>query len=399
MTDVFISYARADRSWTERLDKVLRKNGFSVWWDHDLTPGHEFSDEIEKALQAAKSVIVIWSEHSAASTFVRDEARIAKDFNKLIPVRAPDFDPRRLPMGFGALQTLLVTDRDGILKRVGALSGREWNPPPETIGRGFSKWLNHTYHAHRWPILSIGGLALAAGLGIFVYLNEQEKLCEGVPKENLRTTMWGNIQKDYLEFAETQAKQLLRCDPHNVSGLAGMGAITFYQASYTASANWFGKALAERPHHQILPANLADALVEAGRYEEALESLALLDQSKQSTQYKLGRAHLLSGSYKKSREVLTNVATSFGEEARAGKARILEAAAEFKMTDNVTGAAREMLLKSANEHLKIGISQDSEYWEDLLAGRTKNKNEPFGEIGKIIQHYRSNALQSGISPF
>ena len=97
MADIFISYARDDRDKIERLRKTLEAQGWSVWWDRNLTGGGEFSKEIETELNAAKAVIVAWSKQGADSPWVRDEASLAKKQNKLFPIRLDQEPP---PLGF-----------------------------------------------------------------------------------------------------------------------------------------------------------------------------------------------------------------------------------------------------------------------------------------------------------
>jgi len=107
MADVFVSYARVDKSRVAPLVAAIEARGWSVWWDPAITPGQEFDDEIEAELSAAKAVVVVWTPVSVTSRWVRGEAREAADRGILVPVR---FDQARLPMDVRALHT---TDIDG----------------------------------------------------------------------------------------------------------------------------------------------------------------------------------------------------------------------------------------------------------------------------------------------
>ena len=86
LADLFISYARVDHDQTAQLAQALERRGLSVWWDRELVGGDEFSAEIEKALEAAGAVIVCWSAAGAKSRWVKDEASLAADANKLISI-------------------------------------------------------------------------------------------------------------------------------------------------------------------------------------------------------------------------------------------------------------------------------------------------------------------------
>ena len=99
MADIFISYKSEERALPEALASDLRAAGYSVWWDVDLVGGAAFRAQILEQLTAARAVIVIWTPASVRSEFVLDEADHAKREGKLIPVRAPELDPRRHPLG------------------------------------------------------------------------------------------------------------------------------------------------------------------------------------------------------------------------------------------------------------------------------------------------------------
>ena len=73
-TDIFISYAREDRSRVKPLAQLLQAEGWSVWWDPEIPVGLSFDDVIDKALDAARCVIVVWTETSRGSRWVKTEA-------------------------------------------------------------------------------------------------------------------------------------------------------------------------------------------------------------------------------------------------------------------------------------------------------------------------------------
>jgi len=103
MADVFLSYASADRPRIAPLAKALTAAGFSVWWDRDIRAGTDFAEAIELELRAAKAVVVAWSESSVSSPWVRDEASLAREASKLVPLRLDATTP---PMGFRQIQAI-----------------------------------------------------------------------------------------------------------------------------------------------------------------------------------------------------------------------------------------------------------------------------------------------------
>lgn len=96
---MFISYSKADAAAAQRVADALRASGLSVWWDTTgLAPGGEFSAEIERQLDAAKHVLVLWSKKAARSEWVRDEADHAKRQGKLVAAIIDDL--ALPPIGF-----------------------------------------------------------------------------------------------------------------------------------------------------------------------------------------------------------------------------------------------------------------------------------------------------------
>ena len=107
MADVFVSYARADRSRVEPLVHALESQGYSVWWDPEIAAGQEFDELIAQELQSAGCVLAVWTETSVASRWVRGEARDAADRGLLVPVR---FGRVQLPIDVRAIHTTDLDD-------------------------------------------------------------------------------------------------------------------------------------------------------------------------------------------------------------------------------------------------------------------------------------------------
>jgi hypothetical protein len=117
--DVVVSYSRRDSPVAEPLIRYLRGEGINVWWDRELYSGEDLHDAIVAALDAAKAVIVIWSDAAAASHWVRDEARRAVRKSKLITAHVPGFDLDKIPLGFGERRCDNVEDRAQIVRALG----------------------------------------------------------------------------------------------------------------------------------------------------------------------------------------------------------------------------------------------------------------------------------------
>jgi len=105
--DIFISYANKDRQVAERLDAKLREDGWNVFWDRQIDAGAEWNEEIQRALQEARCVLVLWSAASRKSFWVRGEAADAFEREVYVPVLIDETEPPRL---FRHVQTLSIAN-------------------------------------------------------------------------------------------------------------------------------------------------------------------------------------------------------------------------------------------------------------------------------------------------
>ena len=173
MADVFISYARENQAFAQRLAEAVRREGFVVFWDDDLPPHLSYGEVIEEKIGNARAAIVVWSKDAAASEWVRAEADLARSHKKLIQT---SIDDHPLPMPFNQIQYAAIGDWNGepdhpgwrkVRSSLAALSGRE--PPPVTAPPITAPPKASAPPARRRsaavPAAFIGGLVVLAALG------------------------------------------------------------------------------------------------------------------------------------------------------------------------------------------------------------------------------------------
>jgi adenylate cyclase len=147
MADVFVSYARSDKPRVTTLVAAIERQGWSVWWDPEISPGEEFDRKITEAIRGAAAVLVVWSPQSVESRWVRGEAREGARLGRLVPVRIDGAD---IPID---LRSLHATNLDGwtgdaqapqaqelfraltaLIGHPGVLSAARPEGEPETLG-------------------------------------------------------------------------------------------------------------------------------------------------------------------------------------------------------------------------------------------------------------------------
>lgn len=74
-----------------------------MWWDTEIRAGSAYRPIIERELDAAGCVVVLWSSASVKSHWVVDEAQSGADRNVLLPVL---IDNTTIPLGFRQIQTV-----------------------------------------------------------------------------------------------------------------------------------------------------------------------------------------------------------------------------------------------------------------------------------------------------
>jgi len=88
-SDVFVSYASQDVATANAIVATLEKNGLRCWIaPRDVTPGSQYADEIVGAINDARVLVLVLSQHAVASPHVgREIERAASKRRRVIALR------------------------------------------------------------------------------------------------------------------------------------------------------------------------------------------------------------------------------------------------------------------------------------------------------------------------
>jgi hypothetical protein len=111
MAEIFISYEKTDLAHAEMLADMLERRGWATFWDRTIPAGSTWRKTIGRELDAARCVVVLWSEASKESRWVLEEAEDALGRGVLLPVLIEDgVQP---PIGFRSIQAGNLANWDG----------------------------------------------------------------------------------------------------------------------------------------------------------------------------------------------------------------------------------------------------------------------------------------------
>jgi hypothetical protein len=106
---VFICYSRKDEDFVVKLRNNLKSREVPVWYDGDIPPGENFDKAVEKALKECTHILVILSQSSVDSDWVRGEWLSALDEKKIVvPIL---YTPCAMPIRLKPIQYIDFTSR------------------------------------------------------------------------------------------------------------------------------------------------------------------------------------------------------------------------------------------------------------------------------------------------
>ena len=327
MADVFLSYARGNLKAAQRIAAHLESCGYSLWFDESLPAHRAFSEVIEEQLEAARSVVVLWSGEAVASQWVRSEANRGRENGRLVQVR---LDDARLPMPFDQIQCADLHDWNGdtaapawrcVTDSIADLTGREATGAPSPAG-----W-------RRRRVLVGGGavaVATAAGVAGWRYLERPkvspqaqlliQKGMDALQQNDALETQdpgssltaiallsdatqaapesamaWGGlamayaVRKRVVELSErpgidarsrAAARTALELDPAEGRALGALRMLEPVYRNWAAVERGNREALSKSPRIPILLFVMSDMLGNVGRWKEATEFSNRFDRRK-----------------------------------------------------------------------------------------------------------------------
>ncbi|MBQ3045108.1 MAG: TIR domain-containing protein [Clostridia bacterium] len=140
---VFLSYRKKDRKYAQELMRLIHKNDFcrdiAIWYDEFLTPGENFNDSIEDALNKSGLFVMAVTPNlvNEPNYIMSTEYPMAKEKNKpILPAELVETDRKLLEECYKDIP--VCTDAhnesalsDSLLKAVQAMAKRENDSSPE----------------------------------------------------------------------------------------------------------------------------------------------------------------------------------------------------------------------------------------------------------------------------
>jgi WD40 repeat protein len=260
MAELFISYAREDKDFVQRLHRALELKGRQVWIDLEgILPSAEWRQEIFEAIEAADAIVLIMSPHSVASKICSDELSHAIQNNKrIIPILREDLDDGALPDAVRERQWLFFKESDdfeqSLSKLIAALdTDLHWVRAHTRLLTRAIEWDRHK----RNYVFSLRGSDL----------REAESL---LTKHEVQEPRFLPLQVDYILASRKDANRIFRLVLGSIAAamltVVILGALLWLKRAesiFTEAANFREMGIAELGSNNPLAAEvlLAQALL------------------------------------------------------------------------------------------------------------------------------------------
>lgn len=233
---------------------------------------------------------------------------------------------------------------------------------------------------------TIFAVRAAGAIAVFVLVFRADPPTLVVGDETLRAKMHANFAGGMLDDAWRQADEILRRKPSDYAALNIKGGIAFYNGDFKTAKLLFARAHQQDPQNTIITSNYANALVETGDYEKAIELFQLIDDGRPDRAFTLGRAYLYAGKFADANSTFERVPPSHWK----GAGRVLQAASFIGMAREAHSAQeKNNLLQKARQSFAEGYAVEVNYWDGIFTGKSKDihltYDVPVSLLGSIYQ--------------
>jgi len=192
--------------------------------------------------------------------------------------------------------------------------------------------------------------------------------------------MIANYNQGLYDDADRVADDILRLEPNNHRALNMRASVAFFKGNYPTAQEFFEKAVKVRPS-PIYKRNLADAYVETGAYQRAIDLYASVQDGQPDWAYSMGRARLYADQFSEALKFMEGIPNEFNH----GAARVVEAAAYMGLsrTEQNTPKRAELVSK-ARKALTQARNQDRPYWEGILTGGKSDIHEGHTKVKELL---------------
>ena len=183
--DIFISYARKDLARVEPVVKALEQHGWRPIIDKKaLKPGDTWPDEIQRALDSSRCVLVVWTCESVDldnHEWVKREAEAGKEKGILVALRLDEVEP---PSAFEFIQYADLSGWNGdrahpeFLKCIEAIKSKipiqkiiDMLDDPATIGEALMEAKTIPFNGHDRIIFNMKSNKYHVGMSDYEKLN------------------------------------------------------------------------------------------------------------------------------------------------------------------------------------------------------------------------------------
>jgi hypothetical protein len=206
---VCIIHYESDKNIAENLEYALNKYGISVWREDQIELGSRTSEEINKAIDSARIVIVLWSTNSVKSALLKEQAERAKKRTALIPVL---IDNVKLPSESVGTQAANLVGWNGEEDNKEFIKLRQLIQEPRLLDLVTKRLSTANWNT----IASIAGVIVAAsGVIVTALSNEYVRCYLGLekcssPVPSYRPSYDDNPQVNLLDNDYTELSRLLK---------------------------------------------------------------------------------------------------------------------------------------------------------------------------------------------